>query len=112
MNENVNKRVEMAMDSLDGIQQASPRPFFFTRLEARMLKERSRWERVSTFIARPVVVVSCICLVVVINLAVIFSSAGSTDILNGAGISQSEVATADEYSQVSSNFYEFVNNKP
>ena len=109
MNENLNRKINEAMRSLDGIEKASPRPFFFTRLEARLQRQKSRWEVVSSFLSKPVVAIACICLIIMINAIVIFSSTnlnGSTDQQNN------ELATADEYNSISAPLYEFVNSTP
>lgn len=110
MQEKFNKKIEDAMRSLDGIKEASPSPFFFTRLEARMQREMSVWDKVSSFIAKPVVAFACICLVIMINATIIFSSSNSQ---RAADTQNNELATVDEYSQLSSaTFYEFVNTNP
>lgn len=109
MEQNPDKKIEETMQSLDGIEKATPAPFFFSRLEARMQREKSIWESISSFVAKPVYAFACICLVILINASVILFTAGSkysTDQQNN------EVATADEYNLVSSTFYEFVNAKP
>ena len=110
MTNNINKSIEDAFNSLDGIKKASGGPFFFTRLEARMQREKGIWEKISSFVARPLVAFACICMVIMINAAVIFSSekSGSTT----AASQNNEIATMDEYNQVNSTFYEFVNAKP
>jgi len=109
MEENLNKKIDEAMQSLDGIGKAPPSPFFFTRLEARMQREKSGWEKISSFVAKPVVAFACICLVIMINAWVIFSSKNSQ---TSTEQQSSEFATTDEYNLVSSTFYEFVNAKP
>ncbi|HSV12355.1 MAG TPA: hypothetical protein VLI68_16370 [Hanamia sp.] len=112
MEEKFNQKVEETMRSLDGIEKASPRPFFFTRLEARMQNQKSLWEEISSFVAKPMVALACICLIVMINAAVIFSSTNSSNSTNSVSQQNNELATADEYNLVSSTFYEFVNTKP
>lgn len=109
MQENINNKIDNALNSLDGMEHASVKPFFFTRLEARMQKEKNTWEKISSFVARPVIAFACICLVIMINAAVIFSSQKTHNNVTGQN---DEIATVDEYSQVSSSFYEFVNTKP
>jgi uncharacterized membrane protein YdfJ with MMPL/SSD domain len=109
MEEKINKKIEEIMRSFDAIQKASPAPFFFTRLEARMQNQKSIWEQISSFVAKPMVAFACICLIIMINAAVIFSSSNSK---NPVDEQSSEIATADEYNLVSSTFYEFVNTKP
>lgn len=109
MEENINDKIKDALDSLEGMEPASANPFFFTRLEARMQKEKNSWERISSFVSRPVVAFACIFAVIMINAAVIFSSEKNH---NTSTSQNNEIASVDEYSQVSSNFYEFVNTQP
>lgn len=109
MQENFNKKTEEIISSLDGIKRASPLPFFFTRLEARMQNEKEAWSKISSFLSRPVITFACILLVIVINAAVIMASQKS---INTASSQNNELATADEYSQVSYSFYEYANTKP
>jgi hypothetical protein len=105
----LNKKIDEIMDSMDGMKRAAPRPFLFTRLEARMQNERNVWNKFSSFVARPVVAFACICFVVILNAMVIFLSNTSGNSLAQQG---SELATVDEYSQISYNLYDFENAKP
>jgi len=105
----LNKKVDDIMQSIDGIKRASPRPFLFTRLEARMENEKNIWATLSSFVAKPVVALICICFIVIINAMVIFMANSPSDSLTQQG---NELAAADEYSQVSTAFYEFENPKP
>ncbi|MDP5122142.1 MAG: hypothetical protein NWQ46_11145 [Spirosomaceae bacterium] len=45
---NIDKKIEETLNSLDGMNRAEPRPFFYTRLKARMENEAS----VSTYAVR------------------------------------------------------------
>jgi hypothetical protein len=103
----IHKKVNEVMGSMDGMERAIPRPFLFTRLEARMRNERGVWGRLSSFVARPVVAFACICFIIILNAMVIILSGSGGNFTQG-----SELATADEYSQVSSAFYEFENPRP
>jgi len=109
MDQHLNKKIDKAMQSLNGIEKASPRHFFFTRLEARMQKQKSRWEVLSSFLAKPVVAIACICLIIMINATVILSS---TNLNTSSDQQNNELATADEYNSVSAPLYEFVNATP
>jgi uncharacterized membrane protein YdfJ with MMPL/SSD domain len=109
MEEKSGKKIGEVMQSFNGIEKASPSPFFFTRLEARMEREKNGWEKISSFVARPVIAFACICLVIMINAWVILFSRNSQ---NSTDQQTSELATTDEYNLVSSTFYEFVNAKP
>ena len=103
MNESLNTKIVKAMQSLNGIRKASPRPYFFTRLEARLEKQKSRWETLSSFLSKPVIAIACICLILVINTAVILSS---TNLNSSTEQQNNELATADEYNSVTAPLYE------
>ncbi|MEO6289780.1 MAG: hypothetical protein ABIO76_07665 [Ginsengibacter sp.] len=104
MNKNlINQKVDDAMHSIDNISKASPATFFFTRLEAMMLNEKNAWNKISSFFAKPVIALACICIVIMMNIAIIFS----TNILPAsASQTSNEVAVADEYSDVTTSLYE------
>jgi uncharacterized membrane protein affecting hemolysin expression len=74
--------------------------------------KKHRRGRISSFVAKPMIAFACICLIIMINAAAIFSSSNSTNSANSVSQLNNELATADEYNLVSSNFYEFVNTKP
>lgn len=109
MDQQLKKNIDKVMQSLDDIEKASPRPFFFTRLEGRLLKKKSPWEAISGFVAKPVVAFGCICLIIMVNAVVILSSAKAKVT---ADQQNSEQATADEYNSLSAPLYEFVNSRP
>ncbi len=104
MDENfMNKKIEDALHSIDNISKASSPPYFFTRLEARMLNQKNIWNKMSSFFARPVIAFASIFLVIMINLAVIFTSINSKNSYAQPG---NEVAAVDEYNQVTTGLYE------
>jgi uncharacterized membrane protein YdfJ with MMPL/SSD domain len=104
-NQNFEKKVEAAMNSLDGIQKVGPKPFFFTRLQARMAAgENSGWEKISSFLARPAIAFSVISCVVLINSWAFFNYSSTTN--NSKSISQqTEQLTTDEFGLASNNYY-------
>lgn len=108
-NEHIHKKIDEVLQSMDNINRASPRPFLFTRLEARMMHQKNIWENLSSFVARPAVAFASICFVLIINATAIFMSDNTNNSQSQQG---NELATADEYSQVSSTLYEFENPKP
>jgi hypothetical protein len=109
MKKDINEQIEQTLQSLDGMEQVSPTPFFFTRLEARMQNKRSVWEKTSAFISRPIIVFASISFVIILNAAVIFSSPANK---NTNPKQSTELASVDEYSQMSTNFNEFENLNP
>ena len=70
----IEKKIEVTLGSLDHITRVGPRPFFYTRLQARLRKDRTVWEKVSGFIAQPAVAFSVICLIISLNAFVIFKT--------------------------------------
>jgi hypothetical protein len=109
MSEKIFKKIEDAMQSIDGIKKASPAPYFFTRLEARMQNEKNWWIKITEFLAKPSIAFASICLIVMINAIVIFSSSKAK---NTASTQNNELASIDEYSQVSATLFEYENVKP
>lgn len=109
MQEKFSKKIEDAMHSIDGIKKASPPLYFFTRLEARMQREKNFWEKISSFVARPSITIACIILILIMNLGVILSSSKTDQMI----AQKNEPPTVvEEYSQLSANLYEFENMKP
>ena len=109
MDQHLNKKIDETLQSLEGIAKATPRTFFFTRLEARMQREKSKWEIISSFVLRPAILFAGICFILVINVAVILTSSS----LNNPALQQNnEISAADEYNSVSVPLYEYVNATP
>lgn len=93
-NEHINKLVDEALGSLDGAERATPRPYLFTRLNARMQREpENSWDNVLKFISRPAIALAGLCLVITINALVVSSNyTGQT-----TTVAEEQYASADEY---------------
>lgn len=103
----IQKKVDQAMDSILNIHKAAPNPFFYTRLEARMLKVESNfWDRLSVVITRPAIAFVTISAVLIMNLFVAFNDTA----LPGLHPDLSEVATADDLG--ANAFYDIENVQP
>jgi uncharacterized membrane protein YdfJ with MMPL/SSD domain len=109
MKEKIFKKIEDAMHSIDDIKKASPNPFFFTRLEARMQNEKNIWEKITVFLTRPSIAFATISFIVMLNAIVIFSSSKTK---NTASTQNNELAAIDEYTQVTATLFEYENVKP
>ena len=103
---NIEKKVEETLSSLNDMHRASPRPFFFNRLQAR-LKENTwnRWENIGFFLARPVVAIAAVCIIIVLNVVLILRD--SEPALPIAA--QEEQALSDEYSLTVNTIYNYEN---
>ena len=101
-------KAEETLNSLKNIRRAEPKPFFYTRLMARIssLKE-SKWEKFSGFIARPRIAFAGISVVVVLNIMAAWSNL-RTPVSND----QPNLTTTEEYTQVAATFYDYENMKP
>lgn len=97
---------EEILNSLDGIVKAEPRPFLFTRIQARMMQEEKLPElAVLRFITRPVFVLSLTLIFVCINAYIVVDR---TETGNNDEISQ---PVAAEYVQPDALPYE-INETP
>jgi hypothetical protein len=77
----IQRRIDEALESLQNIQPAAPNPFFFTRLEARLMRnDLNLWERLSSFVTTPSVAFTTMAFVLILNIFVIFN--GDSDIQN------------------------------
>ena len=103
----IQKRVDEAMDSILNIGQATPQPFFYTRLMARIQRqESSGWEKISGLISRPAVAFLTVSTVLMLNIYVALNE--SSPSVSSAEIS--EVATADDLG--TNTFYDIENVQP
>jgi len=95
------KRIEEALSSLDGIQRATPRPFFYTRLMAKIEQnEKGVWENVSSFITRPVMLFATVCIVLLLNVAVLYKN----------HVSSAKITAAEQLEQVPNDAYDVASN--
>jgi hypothetical protein len=105
----IEKEIEAAFGSLDRLAPASPAPFFYTRLTARMMKEEKNiWGRLSRTVTRPAIAGFSVALIIAVNVFAVMrhapkSSTGLPD--------QAEIAVADEYNRTTS-LYDIDNVQP
>ena len=98
-----NHNIESLLSSLDGIQKASPGPYFFTRVQARLQQDQpGTWGSIIRVITRPSIALGTLCLVVVVNAAALFYHREETT----AVAQQLEQVSPDEYNTtLASNSY-------
>jgi hypothetical protein len=78
-NKSENKNnVEEILNSLDHIQRATPRPFFYTRLMAKLDRQSSQWEKVISFITKPAFAIAVIVLFLFLNIVILYNSSPKT----------------------------------
>jgi hypothetical protein len=104
--EEITKKVEEALESFAGVQQAEPAPFFYTRVRSRLEKSTvGSWESFGAFITRPVVAFTSILLVILLNAAVIYTQRSNSTF----SISKADQVTEDDYSAVVAVSYNYEN---
>jgi hypothetical protein len=103
----IQRRVDEAMDSILDIGQATPQPFFYTRLMARIQSQENGWEKISKLISRPAVAFITVSMVLMLNIYVAFNE---TATLPTGSPEISEVATADDLG--TNTFYDIENVQP
>ena len=72
---NLEERVERALNSLEHINRATPKPYLLTRINAKAsTRARNIWESAATFISKPAVAIIGLCLIILINISVILKN--------------------------------------
>ena len=72
-NKNIEPEINAALNSLDHIQRAAPAPYLLTRIHTKLGSPvKNTWESIAAFISRPSVMVAGICLLLTINISVLF----------------------------------------
>lgn len=108
--EHINKLVEEALESVDQVGRAEAKPFLLTRIHARMNKEtESVWEKAGWFIGRPAVAFSGLCMIILINLAVLLFNQPSN---TGTSTEQVAQSPTDEFSYSVATIYDTENTQP
>ena len=110
----IDNHLDKVLNSVEGIQRATPTPFFYTRLMAKLERnDQSSWQRISSFVGRPVIAFATILLVICINIFAIYSNSDSTiNTTEVNTIDKTDIASVDEYTQVTSTIYDIENSKP
>jgi hypothetical protein len=69
------QQVEAALNSLDGVSSAIPKPFLLTRINARLhAKQESIWDKTLYFISRPAIAFAAVCIVIALNVFVVVNN--------------------------------------
>ena len=108
--EQVNKLIEDALNSVDDVRRAEPKPFLLTRIHARMSRRaETAWEKAGWFIGRPAVAFTGLCMILLINTMVIIFNKQSN---NTPATEQVAQTGADEFSYTVATIYDNENPQP
>lgn len=97
----IDGKIERALDSLEGVQRATPQPWFYTRVKARLQREeKTVWETIGSFLSKPVVAMAALTTILVLNLAVLSEQSHLQDV---APVTSQAVQVTDSESIIASN---------
>src|SRR5512140_3850019 len=78
--DDIQRQVDLTMNSLDGLSPAETRPFFYTRLTAKMNSGYDNvWTKSLAFLSRPAVALSILVVFLLINGYLILSNLGPSE---------------------------------
>jgi len=100
------KRIEKALESLDGIQRATPQPYFYTRLKARLSRKEKEWSGITGFISRPAYALAMICIVLLVNTWAVMNSSKESSQANPIQVANDQ-QLPDEYNVAVNTFYDY-----
>ncbi len=101
-------KVNQALDSLDGMQRATANPFLYTRVKAAIDEQNSTWSRVAGMFGRPAYAMTIATLFVGINLWVATHRSHQEPVANS--LSEGEQAFAAELATVNYNLSDYNSN--
>ena len=105
----IQSEVQATISSLDGMVSASPGPYFFTRVQARLNKaEKNVWEKVSAFVARPAVAIAMVTFVLLMNAAAVLQHKKSATLATD----QTEQSIYEEFNVAANTFYDYEIKEP
>ena len=101
----IERRVEETLKSLDGARRATPQPWLFSRIKARLSREeaedRTVWGAWASFLSRPAVVIAGLCVILLFNGVLLFNetavSPASIAVQNEQPDSESFVASSSSF---------------
>jgi hypothetical protein len=106
--QDIERRVDQTLDSLDGLQRAEPAPWLYARIQARLQREeKSPWATISGFLAKPIVAFAGLCLILAVNVFFLVSEPKETAPVSIAG--QNETMPESESIIASNSSFEYEN---
>ena len=108
-NSSIKTKIDAAINSIDNMERATPSSLFYAKVMAKTRRNQpAEWEKWSSFFLRPTMAFATICLVIVINAFVIYSSITGSFSLSDPN----ESTLADEYNLATTSLYDIENIAP
>ncbi|MEO6730362.1 MAG: hypothetical protein ABIN01_04040 [Ferruginibacter sp.] len=104
----IHKLVEEAIDSIEHIQKASPKPFLLTRIDARLHRKNfSLWEKASWLIARPSFAIPGLVILIMLNVMTVLSNENTS--VHISTEQQSGLPATDDFAYTDPGIYDIEN---
>ena len=100
---NKEQKINSILHSLDHIGRATPKPYFFTRLQSKMENATGFTDKVLFYITRPAVGIAAVLVIIVINA---FAMLMASPVNDNSQTTATEIASVDEYSQANLTFFD------
>lgn len=101
----IEKKAAAVLESLDGIQRATPQPYFYTRLRTRISREEGSWGTIARIISRPLFALSMIAVVLFVNAWILLKDGRA--IPQPANAFQVATDLPEEYNVAVTSFYDY-----
>ena len=105
----INKRIEDTLNSLDGIQRAEANPFLYTRVQAKLIRPKGNLEKLAVIAGKPVFAILLLAIVLTTNLMVMLRGSAAASAVKQE---QTQFAVADEYHLDVPALYDYENPEP
>ena len=94
-------KIERALESLEGMQRATPQPWFYTRVKARLQREeKTIWVSIGSFLSKPAVAMAGLGMILVLNIFVLFKQ---DKLQHATNVANQPVQLTDSESIIASN---------
>lgn len=102
----IEKQIEDTLRSIEGIKRASPKAFFFTRVQMRLRNDKPLvWERIGQMISTPRMALSLLLCIIVVNVSTLLFLAPTTS----GKVNDSNHSFSTEYDIATSSYYDIEN---
>jgi len=107
-NDEIEKKVEVVLSSLDGIKRAQPQPWLFSRIKARLGREQAEeqtvWGALGSFLSKPAVAIASLCVILLFNGILLFNQPAETPATIIAAQGEQSGSDSESYIASSSSF--------
>ena len=107
-NDEIEKKVEEVLSSLDGIKRAQPQPWLFSRIKARLGREQAEeqtvWGALGSFLSKPAVAIASLCVILLFNGILLFNQPAETPATIIAAQGEQSGSDSESYIASSSSF--------